>query len=38
MLPSYKEDIDTLRDTLDMLASHHLAEAQYDVRPRRNNS
>lgn len=31
ILPSYKEDIDTLRETLSVLASHHLAKSSYDV-------
>lgn len=32
LIPSYKEDIDTLRGTLDVLAGHSLAAKQYDVR------
>ena len=32
MIPSYKEDIDTLRGTLDVLAGHPMASLQYDVR------
>ena len=32
ILPSYKEDIDTLRETLSVLASHVLAKSSYDVR------
>ncbi|MCJ1378931.1 hypothetical protein MMC17_002030 [Xylographa soralifera] len=31
ILPSYKEDIDTLRETLSVLASHVLAKSNYDV-------
>ena len=31
ILPSYKEDIDTLRETLSVLASHFLAKPTYDV-------
>lgn len=31
ILPSYKEDIDTLRETLAVLASHRLAHLSYDV-------
>jgi hypothetical protein len=31
ILPSYKEDIDTLRETLSVLASHVLAKPTYDV-------
>lgn len=31
ILPSYKEDIDTLRETLAVLASHRLARFSYDV-------
>ncbi len=31
MIPIYKEDIDTLRDTLDVLASHAQARTSYDV-------
>ena len=31
ILPSYKEDIDTLRETLAVLASHRLARLSYDV-------
>ena len=31
ILPSYKEDIDTLRETLAVLASHFLAKTSYDV-------
>ena len=31
ILPSYKEDIDTLRETLAVLASHVLAKSNYDV-------
>ncbi|MCJ1478071.1 hypothetical protein MMC13_006746 [Lambiella insularis] len=31
ILPSYKEDLDTLRETLSVLASHCLAKSSYDV-------
>lgn len=31
ILPNYKEDIGTLRNTLDVLASHPRARAQYEV-------
>ncbi|KAL5340616.1 glycosyl transferase family group 2-domain-containing protein [Aspergillus crustosus] len=31
ILPNYKEDIDTLRTTLDVLASHPRARTQYEV-------
>ena len=31
ILPSYKEDIDTMRETLAVLASHVLAKSSYDV-------
>ena len=31
ILPSYKEDLDTLRETLSVLASHVLAKSSYDV-------
>lgn len=31
ILPSYKEDIDTMRETLSVLASHVLAKPTYDV-------
>ena len=31
ILPSYKEDMDTLRETLSVLASHTLAKSSYDV-------
>ena len=31
ILPSYKEDLDTLRETLSVLASHILAKSSYDV-------
>jgi hypothetical protein len=34
ILPSYKEDYDTLRETLSVLASHVLARSSYDVRGR----
>ena len=33
LLPNYKEDIDTLRETLDVLASHAQARTSYDVSP-----
>ena len=32
MIPSYKEDIDVVEDTLKMLASHQMAPRHYDVR------
>ena len=32
ILPNYKEDIDTLRTTLHVLASHPRASSQYEVR------
>ena len=32
ILPSYKEDMDTMRETLSVLASHLLAKSSYDVR------
>lgn len=31
VIPNYKEDIDTLRETLDVLASHPRAQTAYDV-------
>ena len=31
LLPSYKEDVDNLRETLDVLASHAQARISYDV-------
>ncbi|QUC18328.1 uncharacterized protein UV8b_02569 [Ustilaginoidea virens] len=31
IIPNYKEDMDTLRETLDVLASHSQAEYSYDV-------
>ncbi|KAL2756836.1 hypothetical protein ACRALDRAFT_2041425 [Sodiomyces alcalophilus JCM 7366] len=31
IIPNYKEDVDTLRETLDVLASHPQAKASYDV-------
>jgi hypothetical protein len=31
LIPNYKEDIDVLRETLDVLACHPQARAQYDV-------
>jgi hypothetical protein len=31
LIPNYKEDIDVLRETLDVLASHPQARCQYDV-------
>ena len=31
ILPSYKEDMDTMRETLSVLASHILAKTSYDV-------
>lgn len=33
ILPNYKEDIDTLRTTLHVLASHPRASSQYEVSP-----
>lgn len=32
IIPSYKESIETLQDTLRILASHRLAKSTYDVR------
>lgn len=32
IIPSYKESIETLQDTLRILASHRLAKTTYDVR------
>ena len=32
ILPNYMEDLGTLRETLDVLASHRRARAQYEVR------
>jgi hypothetical protein len=32
ILPNYKEDMDTLRETLEVLASHQLASSSYEVR------
>lgn len=32
IIPSYKESIETLQDTLRLLASHRLARSSYDVR------
>ncbi|CZS90210.1 uncharacterized protein RCO7_08631 [Rhynchosporium graminicola] len=31
ILPNYKEDLDTLRETLDILASHSLARSSYEI-------
>lgn len=31
ILPNYKEDMDTLRETLDILASHSQASSSYEV-------
>ncbi|KAH7328395.1 glycosyl transferase family group 2-domain-containing protein [Stachybotrys elegans] len=31
IIPNYKEEMDTLRETLDVLASHPLAQSSYDV-------
>lgn len=31
LIPNYKEDVDVLRETLDVLASHPRARRQYDV-------
>lgn len=31
ILPSYKEDLDTLKETVSVLASHVLAKSSYDV-------
>jgi hypothetical protein len=33
ILPNYKEDMDTLRETLEVMASHQLARSSYEVRP-----
>lgn len=33
LLPSYKEEIETLRESLDVLASHAAAREHYDVSP-----
>ena len=33
IIPSYKEDIDTMRETLSVLASHGMAKTSYDVSP-----
>lgn len=32
IIPNYKEEMDTLRETLDVLASHPMARSSYDVR------
>ena len=32
ILPNYKEDLDTLRETLDVLACHPQASSSYEVR------
>jgi hypothetical protein len=32
IIPNYKEEVDTLRETLDVLASHPQAHYSYDVR------
>ena len=32
ILPSYKEDMDTMKETISVLASHVLARTSYDVR------
>ncbi len=32
LVPNYKENIDDLRETLDVLASHPQARSNYDVR------
>lgn len=32
ILPNYKEEMDTLRETLEVLASHQLARSSYEVR------
>lgn len=32
ILPSYKEDLESLRETLSVLSSHSLAKSSYDVR------
>lgn len=32
LIPNYKEDMDTLRETLEVLAHHELAKTCYDVR------
>ncbi|PGH19671.1 hypothetical protein AJ80_03826 [Polytolypa hystricis UAMH7299] len=31
IIPNYKEDLETMRETLDVLASHMLARSSYDV-------
>ena len=31
ILPSYKEDMDTMKETISVLASHVLAKSSYDV-------
>jgi hypothetical protein len=31
IIPNYKEEMDTLKETLDVLASHPLAQSSYDV-------
>ncbi|KAL2067501.1 hypothetical protein VTL71DRAFT_1926 [Oculimacula yallundae] len=31
ILPNYKEDMDTLRETLDILASHSIARSSYEI-------
>ena len=31
ILPNYKEEMDTLRETLEVLASHQLARSSYEV-------
>jgi hypothetical protein len=38
IIPNYKEEMDTLRETLDVLASHPQAQASYDVSPSRSSS
>lgn len=38
LIPIYKEETDTLRDTLDVLASHAQARTSYDVSPIRRCS
>jgi hypothetical protein len=32
ILPNYKEEMETLRETLEVLASHQLARSSYEVR------
>jgi antirestriction protein len=32
ILPNYKEDMDTLKETLEVMASHQFARSSYEVR------